>query len=285
MGILMDTFNKNFEKATGMTVDEAQRAIKNQKEITARTGNNVSFDSSYNNDWNRYTAINGLSDNFANALKDALGYYKKEFKINPRANIYSDWENMYDGVEGMAYELPNKKGNYDVNLRHVREHNERDASQTAAKAEQEGWWAKGYGGNLNGVPTHELGHVLTFQLFPDYDKVKNLYTDAMKDVGVEYDPKSQKSVLQAAKKAKEISGYAAASNALPPYAPWNDEYETIAEALTDYYYNRDKAADLSKAIVKRMKSKGATYGLEQAGGVAGPNETFMQNLRRYSAIQ
>lgn len=281
---IVDSFKDNFRELTGMTTDEFMDAQKRQKDVTAKSRGNVKFDNSYR-EWDKYNSEHGLSSNFADTLKDAIGYYQKEFKVTPRATISSAWEDMPYGVEGMAFDKPNDEGNFAVNLRNLRDHNEEEAIDTASDAESRGWWAKGYGGNLSGVPTHELGHVLTFQLFPNYESVAKLYKDSLKDMGIDYDPNNRRDVLKAAKKAKEISGYAAASNVRPPYAPWNDEYETIAEALADYYYNRDNAADFSKAIVKRMKSKGATYGLEQVGGIGGKNETFKQNLRRYNVLQ
>ena len=283
---IIDSFKRNFAELTGMTTDQFMDAQNRQKDVINKSRGNVKFDNSLNNmSYDRFTSEHGLSENFANTLKDALGYYQNEFKVTPRATLKSRWFDLYDGVEGMAFDIPDEEGNFSVNLRNLRDHTEQDAIDTANEAEAEGWWAKGYGGNLSGVPTHELGHVLTFQLFPNYDKVQKLYKDAMKDVGVDWDPKNQKSVLKAASKAKEISGYAAASNAIPPESPWNDEYETIAEALADYYYNRENSADLTKAIVKRMKSKGSMYGLEQTGGIANKGETFKQNLRRYNVVQ
>lgn len=261
MGVLMDSFNRNFEKVTGLTVDEARQSLKNQREVSGRSGNNITMG-------DKMVPITGLGERYKNMYKDIIKFFQDEFKVTPRANIVFNPDELDENVYGLSYVKPDKTGQHTVDLKFFTDNEAAEDEKLSKEQDELGWHPKG-AGTIAGTPVHELGHVLSFQLFPSKQKIYKLYVDSLRDVGT--DLTSREDTI---KNTAKLSGYATA-----------DPYEAIAEALTDYYHNRDKSTDLTKAIVKRMKNKGSMYGITQSGGVAGPNETFMQNLRRYSAIQ
>lgn len=282
---------------------QLQDATQTQQRVVGRSGNNISFDGN-----------TGLSDNYANALNDIVKFYQSEFKLTPNAKI-SNTSTEKSAPLGITYYYGlDKNGNRRVGLRNLTAADEATASESALEDSNRGYSAKNPG-SIAQVPVHELGHVITDMLFPyqkdtssnsenrndDYslNSLRNLYMDSLKDVGV--DLTANTSAEKTAKKEKalekvnEISGYAAAqgkqkfrlksNNEMALSDP--DQYEVIAEALSDYYFNRDKAAPLSKAIVKRLKTKGTTYGLKRSGGfdLNTNSDNFIKNLRRYNAIQ
>lgn len=267
MAGFFENLKKNFENKVGMTTDELINSPRRQKEISARSGGNIKFDNT--NPQENYA--NRLSPNYATALNNIIKFYQDEFKVTPRATIGSDWDKISnDNTEGLAFSNSDKTGQYEVQVKGLDAPYERRARGIASDSEKAGWSVKGSGGNLDNVPTHELGHVLTFQLFPDNKDTEKLYKDSLKDLGVSNDK-------AAAEAVSKISNYAKEGGI----------HETIAEALTDYYYNRDKSAPLSQAIVRRLKSSGSTYGLRQSGGVDTNRsaDNFFKNLRRYNVIQ
>jgi len=97
-------------------------------------------------------------------------------------------------------------------------------------------------GNLTGteaVALHEMGHALTDNLASKMGE-KSLDSAAKKIVDKAY--KTSKGKGGTLAWAKTISGYAADSNA-----------ECIAEAVSDWYCNGNKASSASKAIITEMK--------------------------------
>lgn len=261
MANIIDTFKDHFRNVTGMTTDEAMSSLKVQDDVTARSGKNITMG-------DNIVPITGVGNKYGKVLKDAIKFYQDEFKVTPRANIIFDPDELGEiDALGAASPWKNISGQHIVDLLNLSDE-DAAADQNYAKISAEtGWHPKG-SGTIAHTPVHELGHVLTFQLFPSEDDVYKLYEDSINDIS------DWKNVDERAKKTTEISEYA---NSSP--------YETVAEALVDYYHNRENSAQLSKAIVKRLKNKGSLYGLTQSGGVRTPNETFAQNLRRYQAIQ
>lgn len=242
-----------------------------QQQIENRSGGNIVFPRSNSTE---------ISDNYKNTLMDAIKFYQGEFKVTPKANIYNDPTVFDEKTEGFTETLPQNNGRYNVVLKSLSEGDEKRAAEITPDG-------------IGYVPTHELGHVLYNTLFPVYStdssdipngntavskgelgrgqehylKAMQLVQDSAKDVGANKTWKDE---------AKKITGYAA-SNA----------YETVAEALADYYYRKDKSAPLSRAIVKRLKSKGNMYGINQTGGVdlTPTSYSFFKNLRKYSPLK
>lgn len=241
--------------------DSERKTAKKQQEVSARSGNNITMGA-------KERPMTGIGDKYTEVLKDAIKFYQGEFKVTPRANIISSPERLRRNVLGFTNMYNGKTGQYIVNLRNITDEDADYAREVANIAESIGWTPKNTH-NISHTPVHELGHVLTYQLFPDEKSVYKLYMDSLKDIGADLTSPSD---IKA--KTKEVSEYAT-----------SNPYEAVAESLVDYYSNRGKASRLSKAITKRMKNKGAMYGLTQSGGVADRGETFAQNLRRYSAIQ
>lgn len=248
-------------------------AVARQQQVTNRSGGNINFP-------NKSAEV---SDNYKNAFMDAIKFYQGEFKVTPHADIYHDPTRFGDRGGGYTLIEPDNNGQHDVVLRDMT----KDDEKRAKKLTPEG---------IDYVPTHELGHALFNTLFPSYDtssnsipednsplqqtsstgrprvernraNALNLVHDAMKDMG------TKKPWVEEAEKITD-------------YATKGPE-ETIAEALTDYYYHKSKAAPLSKAIVNRLKSKGALYGINQTGGVdlTPTNYSFFKNLRKYSPLK
>lgn len=244
----------------------ANEAKARQDKISASSGGNVTWE---------YPV---LGQNYAGALDDAVRFYQKEFNVTPHARVYSDWEELDEapGFAAGATWPADKYGQSPVNLRYMDEWGEEEDKQLAEEAEAEHWHPKN-ASTIAKTPVHEFGHVLYNTLFPGEDTSSNrsnmtyrkLAMDALADLGV-------KNNNEAGEKVGEISEYAKDSPA-----------ETVSEALVDYYYNRDNSADLSKAIVKRLRSNGITYGMRQAGGFdMDPSaDNFIKNLRRYKVIQ
>ena len=247
-----------------------------QEKIEAQSGSNVRF---YNG--------TDISQNYGNALSDAIRFYQNEFHMTPHANIANDPEALpNDNITGAATLTPDKTGQYGIDFRYLTEGDEEEGRESSKLGERTKSHPKN-SGDIGSVPVHELGHALFGTLFPSDDTSSNregeysnekfysvladdVYFDALEDIGVKDDDE------KAIEKTKEISGYA---NANPS--------EAVAESLVDYYYNRDNAAPLSKAIVKKLKSKGATYSIKQTGGfdLDSSADNFVKNLRRYRVIQ
>lgn len=237
-----------------------------QQQVTNRSGGNVAFPRSSETD---------LSENYKNTLMDAIKFYQGEFKVTPKANIYHDPTVFEDKQEGFTYTMPENNGRYNVVLKSLSKGDEKRAAEITPDG-------------IGYVPTHELGHVLYNTLFPVYDTDSNsgIKLKSGSDYGKEHYNRTEQLVKDATKdiganktwqsEAKKITGYAS-SNA----------YETVAEALADYYYRKDKAAPLSKSIVKRLKSKGNMYGITRTGGVdrAPTSYSFAKSLRKYTPLQ
>lgn len=281
----------------------------NRNAVNARSGGNVKVADDVD-----------LSNNYRNALNDAIGFYQKEFKMTPHADLYNDPVIASQGSLGVTKIIPDDTGQHAIDLLHLTKRDERSAKAKDQSDRDRGWGPKN-SGDISHVPVHELGHALFTTLFePDnkatendaamksYLDARKIYTDALKDIGVDLSDikklpagtkashdRVEKIKSKAHDKVKEISGYASSAGenfvAIPPTKSslryYDDPHEIVAESLADYYYNRDKAADLSKAIVKRLKRDSSTYGLRQAGGVGTGSDAnkFVKNLRRYKAIQ
>lgn len=298
---------QNIQNDFGVGQDAS--AAQNRNAVSARSGGNVQVSKDVN-----------LSDNYKNSVNNAIKFYQKEFKMTPHADLYNDPVIAYRGDLGVTKIIPDDTGQHAIDLLHLTEKDEDEARMIAQSDSNRGWGPKN-SGDISHVPVHELGHALFTTLFePDnkdpkdnasnksYLDAEKIYTDALKDIGVDLSSieklpdgtkanhdRVEKIKSKAHDKVKEISGYASSGGenfvAIPPtksslrYA--DDPHEIVAESLADYYYNRDKAADLSKAIVKRLKKDSSTYGLRQAGGVGTGSDAnkFVKNLRRYKAIQ
>lgn len=249
-----------------------------ENEIKAMSGNNIDF--------NGYT---GLSENYKNALADAIRFYQNEFKITPKSNISRPKSKTFDdpnvGALVNFYDVDDEERRR-TEFRYLRKRDE-DTDLAQNDLAQLTEWHPKNAKTLSNNAVHEFGHVLTDMLFPEisgtysndktrrenYYKYSKLYEQALHDVGARDDWSDN-----TYKKLREISRYAASDF---------DSVEAIAEALADYYYNRDKAAPLSQALVKRLKAASGTYGINRTGGInLDPSpENFIKNLRRYSAIQ
>lgn len=270
----------------------------NKNSVRARSGNNISFIDSTN-----------LSDNYAKALKDAIKFYQGEFKLTPHADISSniDEESKY-GSLGLTYLTPTG-GEGDqtvVDIRYLRPTDEQADLDSEAISVGAGWHPKN-SVDLGNTPIHEFGHVISNMVFPlnkdgsENKNLRKLYEDSLADVGIKdeepdynYEERGylNKFDKDAYEKIKEMSGYAASYGHMMDYGediyfPANPQ-EAVAEALVDYYYNRENATDFAKAVVKRLKSNSQLYGLKRAGGIdtdAEPGaQNFVRNLRRYSVI-
>lgn len=305
---IIDTFKKNFQNLTGMSVDDFQAGKKNQQKIEARSGGNISARSG--------PATPIYDGEHTKALNDITKFYQKEFKVTPRATIYNSPEKLDFLAAGATSIALNHNAQHDVNLLNTN-HINQTPYQKWIEEYMDGDAGQYHPKNAIGVattPVHELGHAVALQLFEDTYQDSNkdmkeseengwsfsgtdqgqLVKDSLKDIGIEemvtswdvdkngnyrrtsdsyYSGKAEKEV-------SKISEYAL-----------SDPLETVAEALTDYYYNRNSAAPLSKAIVNRLKRKGQMYGVNQSGGISltkrrrDATTEFMRNLRRYSAIQ
>lgn len=238
-----------------------------------------------------------LSENYKNALSDVIKFYKNEFGFTPHADVYSDPSDL-GHAKAITYFGDTKTGPRMINFERLRPEDEGPALREATWDAEGGWSVKN-SGDIKHVPVHEFGHVVADMLFPYSTKtgenknLKKLYVDSLKDAGFSVE-KGGDLNKQANDILNNMSGYAASTGMYYLPAPFKEdgvdiasEHEVVAEALADYYYNRDKATDLSKAIVKRLKKSGATYGLKQAGGVdtTGNAKNFLENLRRYNVVQ
>lgn len=254
--------------------------------LNARSGNNV-----------RFTDGVEISENYKNSLADVIKFYQDEFKITPHANVKSNPNDLGFSTQAVTWlDDRDGTGQREVNFRNLRESDEERATRGAKNDTNRGW-SVANSGDISHVPVHEFGHVVADMLFPRNEKgernknLQQLYIDSLKDAGFSVE-KGGDLNKQANDILNNMSGYAAATGLHYMPAPFKndstniaDEHEVVAEALSDYYYNRDKATDLSKAIVKRIKNKGAMYGMKKAGGLKNQNESFVQNLRRYRVIQ
>ena len=257
-----------------------------------------------------------LSDSYKNALTDAIRFYQNEFKVSPHANVRSfvdsftpdELGDIDPRTRGMTTVNPDRTGQHDIALDDLTSGNEEKAEEETAEASETGWHPKNSIGIAN-VPVHEFGHAIAGMLFEDNaneDRKLSGYSekndqtkvvkDALRDIGADvsdegieissfgpfkeglsrHTKKLSKNYDIARDAVKEISDYALTNPA-----------EAIAESLVDYYYNRDNAASLSKAIVNRLKSEGSMYGIKQTGAVdlAPSADNLLSNLRRYRVIQ
>ena len=244
------------------------------------------------------------SENYTNALVDAIRFYRNEFGVTPHANIAydPDWliEKFGYNIGGVTIPREDSNGNLDVVLRDITKKDEAEDIQN----QEPGAWSHFHPNNsvdIANAPTHELGHVLYYTLFPEVDTSSNSFarTIGLRDKLTDGDAKLKilKDALDSIGATSE-NDREAAEKAISEYAMRNAD-ETIAEALTDYYYNRDDAADLSKAIVGKLKNASSAYYLKRTGGVdlaphsegTAPKfystqaKNFYKNLRRFSPIQ
>lgn len=277
---VMDTF-KNMPPEQ---VAEAVSAPQRQDTVNAISGDNIRF---YGN--------TELSDNYKNTLTDAIRFYQKEFNLIPHATIARDpqWlaEEYGEGAQGAAYPFENVvTGQHDVVLKNLTANDEDEVKEMENFSESVGWAPKNSKG-LSHVPVHELGHILYDMLVPKTEENEQaqiqsnkIYTDALKDMGVVdlTKPHTDKDREKGMEEVKKISGYAGSEKGNMPNTD-----EVVAEAISDYYYNRKDAAPLSKAIVQRLKNDSYTYGMRKAGEMNPyvSASTFMNNLRRYKVIQ
>ena len=258
----------------GQQQESAEQPEQTKEQIEASSGDNVKF----------YDGTEP-SDNYKAMLSDAVKFYQQEFNMTPRVNIANDPEALPDeNVSGTTSVYPDYAGQYDVNLRYLTKEGEKEEEEISRLGEATGFHPKN-SGHVGSIPVHELGHALFGTLFPRDDTSSNregeyyegkfyptieddVYYKALEDLKVSEDKDKEKT--------EEISGYA-----------YDNPAEAVAESLVDYYYNRDKAAPLSRAIIRRLKSAGATYATRQAGGFdLDPSASnFVKNLRRYRAIQ
>lgn len=267
---LINLFRALFERKGGGEEEQPEQSPyeQRQEELQAQSGDNVTFHNSTN-----------ISENYKDVLSDAINFYQSEFKTTPRADIahaiFGD-----DSITGMTNLEPDETGQHPLYLKHLNQQDEEEARETATESEAVNWHPRNIGGTLSSTPVHELGHALYATFFPLNDTSSNadrkhdidgetLVQEALKDVHATDD--------DAEEYMNDVSGYAVVGG-----AP-----ETIAESLVDYYYNRDNAADLSKAIVRRLKAKGSMRAVEQTGGfdTRGTADNFIKNLRRYRVIQ
>lgn len=286
----MEDFIKNLRTATpapfrsNIANAEAQNAPRREGQIVARSGGNIQFPYS-----------TGISQNYKDALMNAINFFQKEFKATPRSNIHNDTTRLHPDSGGATNILKDETGNYNVNFRWLTRGDEAAARQSVEDTTSRGWAPKN--SDIQHVPVHELGHALFLTLFPNYDTSSNADDYGHEQAGkkrfsdpIEYDmevmiQKSQKLVNDALKDMRSRKGWQDEAKEISTYATASPQ-EAIAESLADYYFNRDKAAPLSRAIVKRLKSKGGMYGINQTGGVNTVRSTnFQDNLRRYSPLK
>lgn len=209
----MDNFIQILRNAFGMggersatnpaNVDEAR---KNQ--IAARSGNNI-----------RFRDGTDVGKSFADTLNDAVGFFQKEFKTTPRANIgdFSIGKEYGAATTGVTNIIPDSAGQHNIRLKFLSGEDEDAAKYTAEKNESEHWHPYNSGNSVAGDPMHELGHALYATLFPvedtssnanrKYDVANNgeynLVMDSIKDMGIDT---SDEDEIEAQK--DEISGYA-----------------------------------------------------------------------------
>lgn len=235
--------------------------------VTAKSGDNIRFQEGVR-----------VSDNFTKALGDIVSFYQKEFKVTPNATIQYGKDKLPSGVSGSTFTMQDREGRVPVTLRNLAREDEEREKASNIESVSLNFSPKG-SDDIGSTSVHELGHALYSTLFPAKDTSSNasqkyndlgekLVKEALKDIGTKND--DEEATIE------DISGYALAGPA-----------ETIAEGLTDYYYNRKNAAPLSQAIVKRLKSQGSLYGLKQQGAVdtSSSADNFIKNLRRYSVIK
>lgn len=280
MANIVEQFIQNIRGLSQKSPEELQEMAASQehkKAIDARSGDNIRF----------YEGTNPGKE-YSDVLSDAIKFYQAEFKMTPHAIIDNSPELLpSDNILGATTIFPDIEGQYSINFRHLSGKDAKEGEEVAKIGEVTGSHPKN-SGDIRNTPIHELGHALFGTLFPPDDTsstrkgeyyegefypvlADDLYWDALNDIGVEDDD-----IEKQEEKTREISGYA-----------WTNPAETVAESLVDYYYNRDEAAPLSKAIINRLKSAGSMYGIKQTGGFdLDPSATnFMKNLRRYRVIQ
>lgn len=280
MANILEQFIQNIRGITQTSPEELQEMAASQerkKAINARSGDNIRF----------YEGTDPGKE-YSDVLADAIKFYQTEFKMTPHATIANDPDALWnDNVLGTATTHPDETGQHSINFRHLSDKDVKEGEEVAKIGEAIGFHPKN-SGDIGTTPVHELGHALFGTLFPPDDTsstrkgeyyegefypmlADDLYWDALNDIGVGDDD-----IEKQREKTEEISGYA-----------WTNPAETVAESLTDYYYNRDEAAPLSKAIINRLKSAGSMYGIKQTGGIdLDPSATnFIRNLRRYKVIQ
>lgn len=284
---------RNLTKSTPEEIAEFAAASKRRGEIEGASGGNIKVNKNAE-----------PSENYTNALVDAIRFYRNEFGMTPHTNISydPDWlvEKYGYGVGGVTLPREDSNGNLDIVLRRITKADETGDIQ----AQEPGSWSHYHPNNsvdIANVPTHELGHALYYTLFPGVDTSSNSFA---RTIGLSDKLSDGDAKLKILKDALDSIGATSendretAKKAISGYAMENAD-ETIAEALTDYYYNRDDAADLSKAIVGKLKNASSTYYLKRTGGVdlAPHNEgtvpefystqakNFYKNLRRFSPIQ
>lgn len=280
MANIVEQFIQNIREMAQKSPEELQEMAASQerkKAINARSGDNIRF----------YGGTNPGKE-YSDVLSDAIKFYQTEFKMTPHATIANDPDVLRnDNVLGATTVYPDETGQYSIDFRHLSDKDVKEGEEAAKIGEATGSHPKN-SGDIRNTPIHELGHALFGTLFPPDDTSSNrkgeyyegefypvladdLYWDALNDIGVEDDD-----VEKQEEKTREISGYA-----------WANPAETVAESLVDYYYNRNEAAPLSRAIINRLKSAGSMYGIRQTGGfdLDSSADNFMRNLRRYKVIQ
>ena len=263
----------NAANAPSAPAQAPQEAVARQQQVTNRSGGNINFPGKSAN----------ISENYKNAFMDAIKFYQGEFKVTPHADIHHDPTQF--GEKGGGYTLiePNNNGQHDIILRDMAESDEKRAKKMTPEG-------------IDYVPTHELGHALFNTLFPSYDTSSSAITEgnsplqSTSSTGRPRVEKNRANTLSLVQDAMKDMGtkntWVEEAKKITDYATKGPE-ETIAEALTDYYYHKNEAAPLSKAIVNRLKSKGALYGINQTGGVdLSPTQySFFKNMRKYSPLK
>lgn len=289
----LDFFKENFQNATGVSTDEYLASKRNENAVTARSGNNIQFDKGY---------TTGLSDNYKNTFNDIVKFYQKEFNLTPRVHVGADVDDMPPNVNGVTYDGKDSDGNFLVKFRRTWEEDEEDAKNIAKEATAHEWHPKN-SDSIAHVPVHEFGHALLLTLFPKYDTSSNAEKwgdgelkshdelvdatvhNALNDLGIS--SKDQDKYLNEVDKISRYAGTRKLKNPDGSVIRSPIKHEVVAEALSDYYFNRDKSAPLSKAIVKQLKNRGSMFATKQSGGIDldTSSNNFTRNLRRYSAIQ
>lgn len=287
IGFLRELFGGNGSNQEQPQEQPQEQTTNNveQEDITSHSGDNVQFRDDTE-----------LSDNYANTLNDVVDFYKNEFNVSPHVSIQNSPEDLPEMALGATMIPADNAGQFHINLRHATAADEAEAEKDSKEGAADNFHPKNSTSIAN-TPVHEMGHAIYGMLFPEeedsniiqpskqqtnYKNSWGLVDDALKDIGLvdksnpeDEDNYDDEYFEEADKKISDISEYAL-----------NDPHETVAEALTDYYYNRDDSADLSKAIVNRLKSRGYMYGLEHSGGVGKTgSDNFIKNMRRYRVIQ
>lgn len=238
-------------------------------------------------------ANTGLSEGYTNDLLDIVDFYKNEFGIVPKVDISMNpnrTKELGPGVTGFTNVDQNGLGRHEAVFRYLTKAYEDSADEISRHSAESGLHPKN--SNRAQTPVHELGHDLAFTLFNDTMKpggTKEVYKKALKDIGV--DENDYDSVYDAVNNISQYAGLGMSVGMDPKTKKRTftgpNEQEVLAEAITDYYFNRNKAADLSKAIVSQLKNKNnrRIYNIRQTGGIGEPSDSFVQNLKRYNAIQ